>query len=89
MILYYLNIESYQYTNPILSILTNYFTQETKNDVYERYTDTVVLSRYLYSIMDVKVSLLLSILEHDQEKLYFGDMNYTFQGFKKKLLNIC
>ena len=67
-----------------MSILTNYFTQETKNDVYERYTDTVVLSRYLYSIMDVKVSLLLSILEHDQEKALFWGYELYFSGFQEE-----
>ena len=67
-----------------MSTLTNYFTQEAKSDKYERYTDTVILSRYLYSIMDVKVSLLLSILEHDQEKALFWGYELYFSGFQEE-----
>lgn len=64
-------------------MLTNHFVDED-TDTHHIYTDTVVLSRYLYSIADVKQSLFLSILEHNAEQAMFWGYELYFSGFQEE-----
>lgn len=64
-------------------MLTNHFTDE-EPDTHHIYKRTVVLSRYLYSITDVKQSLFLSILEHNAEQAMFWGYELYFSGFQKE-----
>ena len=58
-------------------MLINHFVDED-TDTHHIYKRTVVLSRYLYSITDVKQSLFLSILEHNQEQAMFWGYELYF-----------
>ena len=64
-------------------MLTNHFTDQ-ETDTHYIYTYTVILSRYLYSITDVKQSLFLSILEHNQEQAMFWGYELYFSGFQEE-----
>lgn len=72
-------------------MLTNHFIDE-EGDINYVYNNTIVLSRYLYSIADVKQSLFLSILEHNTEQALFWGYELYFSGFQEEtfdyLMNI-
>ena len=63
-------------------MLTNHFTEEEVDQPV--YTHIVRLSRYLYSITDVKQSLFLSILGHDGEQALFWGYELYFSGFQEE-----
>ena len=64
-------------------MLTNHFINE-ESETHHIYKRTVVLSRYLYSIADVKQSLFLSILEHNSEQSMFWGYELYFSGFQEE-----
>jgi hypothetical protein len=64
-------------------MLTNHFINE-ESETHHIYKRTVVLSRYLYSIADVKQSLFLSTLEHNSEQSMFWGYELYFSGFQEE-----
>lgn len=64
-------------------MLTNHFIDE-EDDTNYIYKNTIVLSRYLYSITDVRQSLFLSILEHNTEQALFWGYELYFSGFQEE-----
>ena len=64
-------------------MLTNHFVDED-TDTHHIYKRTIVLSRYLYSIIDVKQSLFLSILEHNIEQAMFWGYELYFSGLQEE-----
>ena len=64
-------------------MLTNHFVDED-TDTHHIYKRTVVLSRYLYSIADVKQSLFLSMLEHNIEQAMFWGYELYFSGLQEE-----
>lgn len=64
-------------------MLTNHFIDE-ESDTHHLYRRTIVLSRYLYSITDVKQTLFFSILEHNAEHAMFWGYELYFSGFQEE-----
>ena len=64
----------------------NYFTNEEDTTEMESTVvkKQVMLSRYLYSISDIKQTLLLTIVNRDTEQSLFWAYELYFSGFQEE-----